>query len=150
MQKELTTTSTSQTHFLQLKLGLYNLFKFKSTYLQMNPSNIDIYKQQSQNQLKNLLENINYLKIDDIDFEQNFVDTVESIGCVYKGNESNLINYFINIEDGYASFIDQMKSKQRKELRREVRRIYEAFTDVELIYYKKNDDFKNCLKKYKI
>ncbi|MCJ8320351.1 MAG: GNAT family N-acetyltransferase [Colwellia sp.] len=140
MQKELTTTSTSQTHFLQLKLGLYNLFKFKCTYLQMNPSNIDIYKQQSQNQLKNLLENINYLKIDDIDFEQNFVDTVESIGCVYKGNESNLINYFINIEDGYASFIDQMKSKHRKELRREVRRFYEAFTDVELIYYKKNDD----------
>ena len=140
MQKELTTTFTSQTHFLQLKLGLYNLFKLKCTCLKINPSNIDIYKQQSRNQLKTLLDNINYLKIDDIDFEQTFIDTLETIGCVYKGNESNLINYFINIEDGYSSFIEQMKSKHKKELRREVRRFYEAFTDVEIIYYKKNND----------
>ena len=140
MKQELTTTFTSHIHFLQLKLGLYNLFKLKCTCLKINQSNIEIYKQLSHEQLQNRLNVVDFLKIDDIDFEQRLVDKLETVGCVYKGNENNLINYFINIEEGYSNYIDQMKSKHRKELRREVRRFYEAFSDVEIIYYKKNDD----------
>lgn len=142
MEQELTPTFSPQTHFLQLKLGLYNLFKLKCTCLRINQSNIDIYIQQTTLQLRRLLSDIDYFKVDDINFEQSFIDTLETVGCVYKGNERNLINYFINIEQGYSSYIDQMKSKYKKELRREVRRFYEAFSDVEIIYYKKNDDIK--------
>lgn len=145
MEQELITTFTSHTHFLQLKLGLYNLFKLKCTCLKINQSNIDIYKQQSLIQLKNLLNDVNYLKVDDIDFEQDFIDTLETVGCVYKGNQSNLINYFINIEQGYSSYIDQMKSKHKKELRREVRRFYEAFTDVKIIYYSTSEDIQKFM-----
>jgi hypothetical protein len=145
MEQELPAIFIPRAHFLQLKLGLYNLFKLKCTCLQINQSNVDIYKNQSQQQFMDLLNTVNYLKVDDIDFEPCFINILEGLGSVYKGNKSNLINYYINIEQGYTSYIDQMKSKHKKELRREVRRFYEVFTDVDIVYYKTDEDVLNFM-----
>ena len=126
-----------QSHFFLLRLGLFKIAKIKSNCVAINQSNIHLYKNYTQCQINDLLTKIDYFKIDDINVNLNFIEKFEAQRKVYKGNNSNLINYYINLVDGYDNYIDAMKSKYKKELRREVRRFYEAFESVTIVYFNK-------------
>jgi CelD/BcsL family acetyltransferase involved in cellulose biosynthesis len=123
-----------------LKLGLFKLAQIKSTCLAINQSNIDIYKNYSNSDIDKLLTKVDYLKVDDIKVDLDFIQKIETSRKTYKGNNSNQINYFINLDNGYEKYIEAMKSKYKKELRREVRRFYEAFETVELVYFNQQNE----------
>jgi CelD/BcsL family acetyltransferase involved in cellulose biosynthesis len=44
------------------------------------------------------------------------------------------------LDNGYEKYIDDMKSKYKKELRREVRRFYEAFEIVDIVYFNQQNE----------
>lgn len=129
-----------QNHSFILKLGLFKLAQVKSNCVVINQSNIVSYKEYTQDDISMLLTKVDYLKIDDIKLDLDFIQKVEASRKVYKGNHSNQINYFININEGYEKYIDAMKSKYKKELRREVRRFYEAFDAVNIVYFNKSNE----------
>jgi len=128
-----------QSHLFLLRLGLFKLFRIKSTCITINQTNIDIYKEYSQSDIDKILSKVSYLKVDDIKLDLNLIQKIESSRSIYKGNNSNQINYFINLDNGYDKYIEAMKSKHKKELRREVRRFYEAFESVDIVYFSKQD-----------
>jgi hypothetical protein len=123
-------------HLFLLRLGLFKLAQIKSTCVAINQSNIAVYKKYTQNDIDMLLTNTDYLKVDDIKVDLDFIQKIEVSRKAYKGNTSNQVNYFINLENGYEKYIEAMKSKYKKELRREVRRFYEAFETVDIVYFK--------------
>jgi hypothetical protein len=129
-----------QSHFFLLRLGLFKVAKIKSNCVAINQSNIHLYKDYTQCQINDFLKKTDYFKIDDINVNLNFIEKFETGRKVYKGNNSNLINYYINLVDGYDNYIADMKSKYKKELRREVRRFYEAFESVTIVYFNKSDE----------
>lgn len=129
-----------QNHLFILKLGLFKLTQIKSICLAINQSNIDFYKNHSQSDIADLLSKIDYLKVDDIKVDHDFIQKIEDSRKVYKGNNSNQINYFLNLNEGYEKYIEAMKSKYKKELRREVRRFYEAFETIDIVYFNRNND----------
>jgi len=129
-----------QNHLFQLRLGLFKLAKIKSSCVAINQRNIDNYKNYSNSDINKLLIKIDYLKVDDIKLDLDFIQKIEASRKVYKGNSSNQINYFINLDNGYEKYIEAMKSKYKKELRREVRRFYEAFETVELVYFNQQNE----------
>lgn len=128
---------SAQKHLFLLKLGLFKLAQINSVCVVINQRNIDFYKGHSQCDIDKLLIGTDYLKIDEIKLDGNFINNIELSRAVYKGNASNQINYFINLEHGYEKYIDAMKSRYKKELRREVRRFYEAFDTVDVVYFSK-------------
>ena len=136
-------TYSNQT--FKLKLGLFTLVDFNGTCIIINPNNYYAFKKYSTTDYKNLLSSTDYLKIDDLVVDENFIRTLELSGAIYKGNISNQINYFINLDDGYEKYIDNMKSKYKKELRREVRRFYEAFDNVEISYFNTSEEMQTFL-----
>jgi hypothetical protein len=129
-----------QNHLFILKLGLFKLTQIKSICLAINQSNIDFYKNHSQSDIADLLSKIDYLKVDDIKVDHDFIQKIEDSRKVYKGNNSNQINYFLNLNEGYEKYIEAMKSKYKKELRREVRRFYEAFETIGIVYFNQHND----------
>ncbi|PCI57703.1 MAG: hypothetical protein COB45_02625 [Gammaproteobacteria bacterium] len=129
-----------QSHLFLLKLGLFKLAQIKSICVAINQSNINVYKKYSQSDIDKLLATVDYLKIDDIKVDLEFIQKIEVSRKAYKSNSSNQINYFINLDNGYEKYIEAMKSKYKKELRREVRRFYEAFETVELVYFNQQDE----------
>jgi hypothetical protein len=136
-------TSFSQT--FKLKLGLFTVAHFDGSCIRINPNNYYDFKNLSPLDFKDLLRNTDYLKIDDLVADEHFIRTLECSGEIYKGNTSNQVNYFINLDDGYEKYIDDMKSKYKKELRREVRRFYEAFESVEVTYFDKSKEMTTFL-----
>lgn len=129
-----------QNHLFILKLGLFKITQIKSICLAINQSNIDLYKNHSQSDIADLLTKIDYLKVDDIKVDHDFIQKIEDSRKVYKGNNSNQINYFLNLNEGYEKYIEAMKSKYKKELRREVRRFYEAFETIDIVYFNQHND----------
>lgn len=129
-----------QSHLFQLKLGLFKLAQIKSTCLGINQSNVDTYKNYSNNDIDKLLTEVDYLKVDDINVDLDFIQKIEVSRKAYKGNSTNQINYFINLDNGYEKYIEAMKSKYKKELRREVRRFYEAFETIDIVYFNQQNE----------
>jgi hypothetical protein len=129
-----------QSHLFILKLGLFKLAQIKSICVEINQSNIDIYRKYLQSDIDELLLQVDYLKVDDIKVDLDFIQKIEGSRNVYKGNNSNQINYFLNLNEGYEKYIEAMKSKYKKELRREVRKFYEVFQTVNIVYFKQQDE----------
>ena len=134
-----------QNHLFILKLGLFKLVQVTSNCVSINQSNIDSYKEYTQGDINKLLTKVDYLKIDDIKLDLDFIQKIEASRKVYKGNNSNQINYFINMNEGYEKYIDAMKSRYKKELRREVRRLYEGFEVVNIVYFNKLNEVENFM-----